>query len=73
MLALARKIIAGEEDAGSVESVFAQAQQVAADAEALLVDAAWAAPEPVAAEVAAVEAGADDSPGDASEPQRSLL
>ena len=32
MLALARKIVAGEEDGGSVESVFAQAQQVAADA-----------------------------------------
>ena len=31
MLALARKIVAGEEDAGSVESVFAEAQQVAAD------------------------------------------
>ena len=38
MLALARKIVAGEEDADSVESVFAQAQQVAAEAEALLVD-----------------------------------
>ena len=47
MLALARKIVAGEEDADSVESVFAQAQQVAADAEALLVDADWAAPEPL--------------------------
>ena len=32
MLALARKIVAGEEDSDSVESVFAQAQQVAADA-----------------------------------------
>ena len=38
MLALARKIVAEEEDADSVELVFAQAQQVAADAEALLVD-----------------------------------
>ena len=51
MLALARKIVAGEEDAGSVESVFAQAQQVAADAEALLVDEGWRAPEPVVVEV----------------------
>ena len=51
MLALARKIVAGEEDDGSVESVFAQAQQVAADAEALLVDAEWAATEPVSVEV----------------------
>ena len=51
MLALARKIVAGEEDAGSVESVFAQAQQVAAEAEALLVDVEWAAPETVVVEV----------------------
>ena len=49
MIALARKIVAGEEDADSVESVSAQAQRVAADAEALLVDADWAAPEPVIA------------------------
>ena len=32
---LARKIVAGEEDAGAVESVFEQAPQVAAEAEAL--------------------------------------
>ena len=38
LIALARKIVAGEEDAGSVESVFEQARQVAAEAEALLVD-----------------------------------
>ena len=66
MLALARKIVAGEEDAGSVESVFAQAQQVAADAEALLVDAEWAAPEPMAV---VVHASQDDAP----ETQRSLF
>ena len=66
MLALARKIVAGEEDAGSVESVFAQAQQVAAEAEALLVDGGWAAPEPVAVEI-------DGGRGDAPEPQRSLF
>ena len=46
MIALARKIVAGEEDAGSVESVFEQARQVAAEAEALLVDGGWHAPEP---------------------------
>ncbi len=51
MLALARKIVAGEEDGDSVESVFAQAQQVAAEAEALLVDAEWVATEPVVVEV----------------------
>ena len=41
MLALARKLVSGEEDAESVESVFAKAQRVAADAEALLVDDDW--------------------------------
>ena len=54
MLALARKIVAGEEDADSVESVFEQARRVAADAEALLVDEGWHAPEaePIAVTVA---------------------
>ncbi len=66
MLALARKIVAGDEDPGSVESVFEQAQQVAAEAEALLVDAEWAAPEPAA--VAAVPER-DEVP----EPQRTLF
>ena len=73
MLALARKIVAGEEDADSVESVFAQAQRVAADAEALLVDAEWAAPEPVTAEVVKVGAGMDDGRDDAGEAQRTLF
>ena len=41
MLALARKLVSGEADAESVESVFARAQRVAADAEALLVDEDW--------------------------------
>ena len=54
LIALARKIVAGEEDAGSVESVFEQARQVAAEAEALLVDEGWHAPEPEP--VAVVEA-----------------
>ena len=47
MLALARKLVAGDEDdSESVESIFAQAQQVAADAEALLVDDSWRRVEP---------------------------
>ena len=47
MLALARKLVAGDEDdSESVESIFAQAQQVAADAEALLVDDSWRPVEP---------------------------
>ncbi len=43
MLALARKLVAGDEDsdAEAVEDIFAQAQQVAADAESLLVDDSW--------------------------------
>ena len=71
MLALARKIVAGEEHAGSVESVFEQAQQVAAEAEALLVDEEWAAPEPVVAGIAAATESVAD-PVEA-EPQRSLF
>ncbi len=77
MLALARKIVAGEEDVGSVESVFEQARQVAAEAEALLVDEDWHAPEPepkpavVAAEAVAV--GVDNGRDEAREPQRTLF
>ncbi|MCY4573556.1 MAG: hypothetical protein OXF01_12230 [Gemmatimonadetes bacterium] len=71
MLALARKIVAGDGDAGSVESVFAQAQRVAAEAEALLVDAEWAASEPVA-EAVPVSAAANDGRADSGEPQISL-
>ncbi len=75
MLALARKIVTGDEDTGSVESVFEQARQVAAEAEALLVDEGWHAPEPavVEAEVVAVGATAGDSPSDAPEPHRTLF
>ena len=73
MLALARKIVSGEEDADSVESAFAQAQQVAAEAEALLVDAEWAAPDPVMAEAIAVPVDAGEPRDDAGEPQRTLF
>ena len=68
LIALARKIVAGEEDAGSVESVFEQARQVAAEAEALLVDDDWAAPEP---ELAAIGASAAaERVADAVEPEQ---
>ena len=53
MLALTRKIFADEAGEDSVEDVFARAQQVMAKAEALLVDAGWSAPKPVAVEVTA--------------------
>ena len=75
MLALARRIVAGEEDAGSVESVFEQARQVAAEAEALLVDEGWHAPEPepVTPEPVAVGAGPDDLLKEDGAPQRTLF
>ena len=75
MLALTRKIVAGEEGTDSVESVFDQARQVAAEAEALLVDEGWHAPEPepVTAEPVGVAAGADESHHQAPERQRSLF
>ena len=71
MLALARKIVAGEEDAGSVESVFAQAQQLAAEAEALLVDDEWASSAPVVVGTAMVSERAANAVD--PEPQRSLF
>ena len=77
MLALARKIVAGEEDAGSVESVFEQARQVAAEAEALLVDEGWHAPEPepvaVAAEAVVVAGDRDARREEAGERHRTLF
>ena len=51
MMALARKIVSGEEDdAETVEQVFAQARNAEADAEELLVDDDWKAVEPGAIE-----------------------
>ena len=41
MLALARRIVSGEEDAESVEAAFAQARDVESAAEELLVDDGW--------------------------------
>ncbi len=53
MLALARKLVVGDEDDHeSVESILAQAQQVAADAEALLVDDSWRPVEPTLEQLA---------------------
>ena len=41
MMALARKLVSGETDSEPVEDIFRQAQQVAAEADQLLVDADW--------------------------------
>ena len=46
MMALARKLVSGETDDAPVEDIFLQAQQVAAQAEQLLVDADWQRPAP---------------------------
>ena len=53
MLALARKIVNGEEqdDAETVEDVFAQARDAEATAEEYLVDDGWKAPEPEVVEI----------------------
>ncbi len=61
MLALARQLVGGEEDETTVESIFAQAQQVAADAESLLVGADWRPlePEPMQMPIAAVASDED--------------
>ena len=67
MLALARKMVTGDGDAGLMELVFEEARQVEADADALLLDDGWAPPEPVAAEVVGGGAGARDSRDDAGE------
>ena len=48
MMALARKLVSGESDDEAVEDIFRQAQQVAAEAEDLLVDADWEREEPAA-------------------------
>ena len=73
LIALARKIVAGEEDAGSVESVFEQARQVAAEAEALLVDEGWHAPEPEREPVATGAAAEPVADIVDSGPQRTLF
>ncbi len=75
MLALARKIVAGDEDADSVESVFEQARQVAAEAEALLVDEGWHAPEPAVdgGEAVVIAGTVDERPEKAPEAQRALF
>ncbi|MCY3923107.1 MAG: hypothetical protein OXG27_12045, partial [Chloroflexi bacterium] len=41
MMALARKLVSGETDDAEVEDIFRQSQQVAAEADHLLVDGDW--------------------------------
>ena len=84
MMALARKIVSGEEDdAETVESVFAQARDAEATAEEYLVDDGWQAAEPEpetlvgvhhnGAVVVAGTAVGNGCGGEAIETQRSLF
>ncbi len=71
MLALARKIVAGEEDAGSVESIVELARQVVG--EAPLADEGWAGPEPEAVAVGATVATESVTDASDTELHRSLF
>ena len=69
LLALARQIVSGETaDAAPVEAVFAQAQTAAADAEALLVDAAWQPVVEAPPAIVEVSATGENGSGQATDP-----
>ena len=72
MMALARRIVSGEEEdeTETVESVFAQARDAEASAEEYLVDDDWKA---VEIEPEAVEVNGNGHSDEAPEPQQSLF
>jgi hypothetical protein len=59
MMALARKLVSGDSDDETVEDIFQQAQQIAAEADQLLVDADWRRAEPQPATLVALPSGAE--------------
>ena len=59
MMALARKLVSGEADDAPVEDIFQQAQQIAAQADQLLVDAEWERSEPEPAPIVVLPSGAE--------------
>ena len=59
MMALARKLVSGDTEDEPVEAIFQQAQQIAAEADQLLVDAEWERTEPQPAPVVALPSGAE--------------
>ena len=76
MMALARKIVSGEEDdAETVEAVFAQARDAEAASEEYLVDEGWKAleVEPEVVEVRTNGANGNGHYDEAPEPQQSLF
>ena len=72
MMALARKIVSGDEEdeAKTVEAVFAQARDAEASAEGYLVDDGW---KPVEIEPEAVEVSGNGHSDEAPEPQQTLF
>ena len=58
---------------GSGQDVFAQAPQVAAEAEALLVDAEWLTPQPLVVEIQPNGVDGNGCHDEADEPQQSLF
>ncbi len=63
MMALARKLVAGETDDAPVEDIFRQAQEIAAQADQLLVDADWERLEPQPAPIVALPSGTEPAAG----------
>ncbi len=59
MMALARKLVSGDGEDEPVEDVFRQAQEIAAQADQLMVDADWERPEPQPANIVALPSGAE--------------
>ena len=59
MMALARKLVSGETEDEPVEDIFRQAQQIAAQADQLLVDAEWERSEPEPAPVVILPTGSE--------------
>ena len=57
MMALARKLVSGDAEDEPVEDIFRQAQEIAAQADQLLVDDGWHAVEPVPQPVALASGG----------------
>ena len=59
MMTLARKLVSGDADDAPVEDVFRQAQEIAAQADQLLVDADWERSEPQPAPVVILPTGSE--------------
>ena len=61
MMALACKLVSGEAEDTPVEDIFRQAQEIAAQADQLLVDEDWQRPEPQPTSIVSLPSGAESS------------